>query len=81
MDDKDVLDRISSLVEEEKKLRANAHGGHPLEAEERARMEELSVQLDQCWDLLRRREAREEFGQDPEQEHVMPADVVEGYEQ
>jgi hypothetical protein len=37
--------------------------------------------LDQCWDLLRQREAREEFGLDRDVASVRDADTVEGYEQ
>ncbi|HXU47731.1 MAG TPA: DUF2630 family protein, partial [Candidatus Binatia bacterium] len=36
---------------------------------------------DQCWDLLRQREALREFGKDPDRAQVRSADVVENYEQ
>ena len=42
-------------------------------------MRDLEVQLDEFWDLLRRREAREEFGQDPNTESIQPESVVEKY--
>jgi hypothetical protein len=45
------------------------------------RLEEIKVELDQCWDLLRQRDARREFGQDPNETRVHPASVVERYEQ
>jgi len=35
----------------------------------------------QCWDLLRQREARREFGQDPNEATVRPPSVVERYKQ
>ena len=35
----------------------------------------------QKWDLLRQRRALREFGDDPDQARVRPADVVEKYEQ
>jgi hypothetical protein len=79
MDDREVLHHISELVEEEKKLRASAPSG--LGTEARERIKELEVQLDQLWDLLRRREGREEFGGDPDNEEIRPASVVEGYKQ
>jgi hypothetical protein len=41
----------------------------------------LEVELDQCWDLLRQRRARREFGQDPNDARVRPASVVERYKQ
>jgi hypothetical protein len=38
------------------------------------------VELDQCWDLLRQRRARREFGQDPKGAQVRSPEVVERYE-
>jgi hypothetical protein len=35
--------------------------------------------LDQCWDLLRQRRARREFGEDPGGSTARPATEVEGY--
>lgn len=81
MDDRDVLKHISELVEEERRLRAEARGS-ALDAAARERVHEVEVQLDQYWDLLRRREGREEFGLDPDtEEEVRPPSVVEGYRQ
>ena len=77
MDDQDVLSHISKLVEEEHALR----NGAGLDDAGRERMSELEIQLDQYWDLLRRREAREEFGQNPSAESARPEDVVERYQQ
>jgi hypothetical protein len=39
----------------------------------------VEVELDRCWDLLRQRRAREEFGQDPDDAQVRDADTVERY--
>lgn len=75
VEDRDVLGEISKLVEEEHQLRS----GPPVDEAGRERIRELEIQLDRCWDLLRRREAREEFGQNPDQEHEQPATVVERY--
>lgn len=75
--DKSVLGHINELVEEEERLYANSEIGE----QDRRRLAELRVQLDQCWDLLRQRRARREFGQDPEKAKVRAAKVVESYEQ
>jgi hypothetical protein len=75
MDDQDVLNHIRSLVEEEHSLRS----GSRLDEAGRERMRDLEVQLDEFWDLLRRREAREEFRQDPNTESIQPESVVEKY--
>jgi len=77
-DDKALLDRISQLVGEERTLRER-HVGTALSEEERARLEHVEHELDRSWDLLRRRRAREERGQDPDVEAVRPESQVEGY--
>ena len=48
-------------------------------AETRARIRGLEESLDQCWDLLRQRRAREEFGEDPDAAGARPVPQVEGY--
>jgi hypothetical protein len=78
VDDKTILQHIDELVEEEKRLRA-AHIGHGLTGEGRIRLQQLEVQLDQAWDLLRQRRAREDSGEDPEAARERPASEVEGY--
>jgi hypothetical protein len=75
MDEKDILGRISSLVEEEHKLREGAeHTG-----EQRTRMNEIEASLDQCWDLLRQRRAKRQYGEDPDEAEPRPEPQVEGY--
>ncbi|MFE3069136.1 DUF2630 family protein [Streptomyces sp. NPDC059247] len=76
MDNEEILDDIGSLVEEERALRARSGGLLP---EERARLTELEVRLDQCWDLLRQRRAKSEFGENPDTAAVRPATEVESY--
>ena len=71
MADEDILSRIRALVDEEHSL-----GGQADAADRRRKLEE---QLDQCWDLLRQRQARREFGDDPSQAHARPAEEVEKY--
>jgi hypothetical protein len=41
----------------------------------------VEVELDRCWDLLRQRRAREEFGLGPDDTAARPAETVENYEQ
>jgi hypothetical protein len=76
MDDKSLLSHINELVDEEKRLRA-AHRG--LSGEDRQRLDTVERQLDQCWDLLRQRRAREEFGEDPNAAKERSVDEVESY--
>ncbi len=81
MNDADVLNHIEELVAEEHRLLDSAGDGKPLDDAARARLDEVKVQLDQTWDLLRRRRAREEYGLDPDTEPGRPADIVERYQQ
>jgi hypothetical protein len=46
---------------------------------DRERLRHLQVVLDQCWDLLRQRRARREFGQNPDEARVRDEKTVEGY--
>jgi Protein of unknown function (DUF2630) len=80
VDDATVRDRIEELVAEERRLLEEAEGRGPDDARHE-RLAELKVELDQYWDLLRQREAHEEFGLDPEQTSARDVDTVEGYEQ
>jgi hypothetical protein len=75
MDEKDILTRIHALVDEEHGLRE----GTDHTDDQRARMQQLEVQLDQCWDLLRQRRAKRQYGEDPEEAESRPASEVEGY--
>jgi len=79
MDDKTVLSRIDELVDEEHKLRQQVLRGEIASDQERARLQELEVALDQCWDLLRRRRAARNNGQDPDAVQAHSAGEVEGY--
>ena len=75
--DEAVLGKIESLVHEEQHL----YGQSELSDHDQVRLDKIKVELDQCWDLLRQRRARREFGQDPDDARVRPASVVEKYEQ
>ena len=72
MDDKTLLERITSLVSEEQKL-AETPGHDP------QRLREVEVMLDQCWDLLRQRRGREEFGENPDEASARDPSTVEEY--
>jgi Protein of unknown function (DUF2630) len=79
MNDKDILHNIDGLIAEEHELRAKAVGVPGLDEAGHTRLRELEVRLDQCWDLLRQRRAKTEFGQDPNTAATRPADEVEHY--
>jgi hypothetical protein len=79
MDDKQILGQIDDLIKTEHELREKLAAGELSEGEEQARLRTTEEALDQCWDLLRQRRARREFGQDPEEAKPRPAAEVEGY--
>lgn len=79
MDDKTVLSRINGLVDEEHKLREQLSRGEISSDEEHERLKALEVDLDQCWDLLRRRRAARSAGEDPDAVQPHSASEVEGY--
>jgi hypothetical protein len=78
MDDSSIQNRIDQLVAEEQKLLAEGEGAGP-SPERHERLQVLKVELDQCWDLLRQRRAREEFGENPDEAQPRDASVVEDY--
>lgn len=78
-DDVSIRARISALVAEEHELRRQLGAREITPEEEHARLREVEVELDQCWDLLRQREARRDSGGDPDDASTRSADVVEGY--
>ena len=80
MDDLDIVRRIGELSEEEHRLE-QSHTGEALSESELARMKDIEIALDQCWDLLRQRRARRHAGQDPEVASPRAEDVVERYQQ
>ena len=80
MDDFQIHASIERLVAEEHEL-WQAEGAGQAGETERRRLDELKVSLDQCWDLLRQRQALRDAGLDPDAAAVRPEDVVERYEQ
>jgi hypothetical protein len=79
-DDNEIRSHIGDLVAEEHRLRNERSRAEISADEEHARLRAIEIELDQAWDLLRQREARKEFGENPDQARVRPEDVVERYE-
>ncbi|GAA1876475.1 DUF2630 family protein [Lapillicoccus jejuensis] len=78
-DDVDIQQHISGLIDEEHALRDRLAKGEISADEEHQRLRSVEVELDRCWDLLRQRRARREFGEDPEGAQVRSERTVEGY--
>ena len=80
MNEAEIHQTIERLVAEEHELwQREADDGTT--AEDRRRLQELKVSLDQCWDLLRQRRALRSAGLDPDEAGARPPDVVERYQQ
>ncbi|WP_055587334.1 DUF2630 family protein [Peterkaempfera griseoplana] len=77
--DRRILDRIGDMVAAEKELRQQIAEGSTDSGLARAQLNVLEAELDQCWDLLRQRRAKEEFDEDPGQARVRSASEVEDY--
>jgi hypothetical protein len=81
-DDREIIEQIDQLVDEEHALETRHAGdASPLSEEEKRRLRELEVHLDQLWDLLRQRRARRNAGLDPDEAVERDPSTVEGYRQ
>ena len=79
MNDKEILSHIDELIATEHDLRTKVASGELSGAAERERLRSVEDALDQCWDLLRQRRARREFGENPDEAQLRPVGEVEGY--
>ena len=71
MTDERIADRIERLVTE----RNDAAALHA----DRARLSEIAIELDRCWDVLRQRRALRGAGGDPDDASARDANTVESY--
>jgi hypothetical protein len=78
MTDDSVMSQIDKLAQEEHELFERESRGTATDAD-RERLQRIQVMLDQCWDLLRQRRARREFGQNPDEARPRDEKTVEGY--
>ena len=75
MNEQSILERVHDLVDEERSLRESSPG-----ADAGERLSRIEEELDRCWDLLRQRRAKREFGENPDTAKVRDKGTVEGYE-
>ncbi|WP_432027393.1 DUF2630 family protein [Streptomyces sp. 1222.5] len=78
--DQQILNRITEMVEDERRLREALASGGTDTSTEQQRLGRLEQELDRCWDLLRQRRAKAEFGGNPDDAEVRPSSQVEGYQ-
>ena len=82
MPDESIQARIEALVQEEHSLLSRQEDdASSIDAlsDDKHRLDQISVELDQCWDLLRQRRALRDAGQDPDDAEVRHAGTVEKY--
>jgi hypothetical protein len=80
MDDQQIHATIEQLVAEEHELWERESTG-AADDDDRRKLDQLKVSLDQCWDLLRQRRALREAGLDEDTARARDPGVVESYEQ
>ena len=73
--DKEIRSQIEALVEEEHRLRDSPEHTD----EQRARLTQIEQDRDQLWDLIRQRDAKRQYGEDPDEASPRPEPQVENY--
>jgi hypothetical protein len=81
MEDREILDCIHALVAHERRLRDLRDSGQVSRDIEHQRLTEIEENLDQMWDLLRRRRAMRAAGLDPDLAEERPQFQVNAYVQ
>ena len=81
MDDKEIMGRITELIDTEHQLRSQLAQGELTSEQERAQLRSTEEALDQCWDLLRQRRAKRQYGESPDGAEARPVPEVEKYQQ
>lgn len=82
MDNQEILARIQTLVDEEHELRGEpVNDDDAASGDKRAKLKRVAEELDQCWDLLRQRRAKQVAGESPQEAAARPVNQVEGYRQ
>jgi Protein of unknown function (DUF2630) len=75
MNDESIAKRIGKLIDKEHRLYEKGE----IHETERAKLEAIKIELDQCWDLLRQRRAKRDFGDDPDDAEARSPEIVESY--
>jgi hypothetical protein len=78
MQDENIIQHIDKLAREEHEL-FQRESQRKATYDDQQRLQKLQIMLDQCWDLLRQRRAKREFGDDPDTAQLRDPKTVEGY--
>jgi hypothetical protein len=79
--DEQIRGLIERLETEREELRRREGSSDPTVQEDAARLEQIRLELDRLWDLLRQRQALRDAGDDPDKAEERPSGTVENYEQ
>ena len=77
--DEEIETQIEALESEREKLRQREGSMDPTLDEDAARLEEIRIDLDRLWDLLRQRRALRSAGENPDLASERSAETVEKY--
>jgi hypothetical protein len=77
--DEEIETQIEALESEREKLRRREGSMDPTLDEDAARLEEIRIDLDRLWDLLRQRRALRSAGENPDLASERSAETVEKY--
>jgi hypothetical protein len=78
--DEQIQSQIETLETERERLRQREEGEpDPSRQADAERLEEIRVDLDRLWDLLRQRRALRDAGEDPDLASERSAEIVERY--
>jgi len=77
--DEQISSQIEQLEHERESLFKREGAEDPSRATDAGRLEQIRVDLDRLWDLLRQRRALRDAGQDPNLANERAAETVERY--
>jgi hypothetical protein len=77
--DEEIEAQIDALESEREKLRQREGSADPTLEQDAARVEEIRIDLDRLWDLLRQRRALRDAGGNPDLASERSAETVEKY--
>jgi uncharacterized protein DUF2630 len=77
--DEQIESQIEALEAEREKLRQREGQRDPTLEQDRVRLEEIRIDLDRLWDLLRQRRALLSAGKDPDLASARSVETVEKY--
>jgi hypothetical protein len=77
--DEQIQTQIDALESEREKLHEREGGADPTLEQDVARLEEIRIDLERLWDLLRQRRALRDAGENPDSASERSAETVEKY--